>query len=134
MVRFFVRLGSVAIVVELLLPISDWFGPFHVTTPPLTEVFGRIRDQENGFSSNHIFKDQALKLWWKNVSFIQHPRYTNPAYREEATVRDQKLRCCRVTGLDEDEHMQVEPYEECIADRNSGARRFAWRDAKWPWS
>ncbi|PON72648.1 hypothetical protein PanWU01x14_064140, partial [Parasponia andersonii] len=76
----------------------------------------------------------ALKLWWKNVTFIQHPRYANPAYREEATVRDQTLRCCLVTGLDEDEHMQVEPYEECIADGNSGARRFAWRDAKWPWS
>uniref|UniRef100_A0A803MIT4 Uncharacterized protein n=1 Tax=Chenopodium quinoa TaxID=63459 RepID=A0A803MIT4_CHEQI len=37
----------------------------------------------------------ALKLWWKSVSFVQHPRYNNPAYREEAVSRDKKLNCCK---------------------------------------
>ncbi|KAM6552073.1 hypothetical protein CsatB_001881 [Cannabis sativa] len=77
----------------------------------------------------------AVKLWWKNVSFIQHPKYSNPTYREEATLRDQKLRCCSVPGLnDHSQHVQAEPGEDCIGDTNSGARRFTWKDAKWPWS
>ncbi|XP_048331235.1 uncharacterized protein LOC125422875 isoform X2 [Ziziphus jujuba] len=56
----------------------------------------------------------ALMLWWKGVPFIQHPRYTHPAYREEVLVRDRKLQCCQAVG-------------------NSGARCFAWKNAKWPW-
>ncbi|KAL5577251.1 hypothetical protein UlMin_018950 [Ulmus minor] len=76
----------------------------------------------------------ALKLWWKNVSFVQHPRYTHPAYREEAMTRDEKLRCCQGIGLDEGKNIQVEGYQECVDDSNSGTRRFTWRDAKWPWS
>lgn len=75
----------------------------------------------------------ALKLWWKNVSFIQHPRYTNPEYREEAMIRDQKLRCCPVAGVDKDEHMKTEEFQECLASTNCGARRFKWSNAKWPW-
>ncbi|XP_062094970.1 uncharacterized protein LOC133800885 [Humulus lupulus] len=71
----------------------------------------------------------AVKLWWKNVSFIQHPRYSNPAYREEATLRDQKLRCCCVSGFDDLQHIQAEPN-----GTNSRARSFTWRNAKWPWS
>ncbi|CAN6553367.1 unnamed protein product [Malus baccata var. baccata] len=52
----------------------------------------------------------AFKLWWKNVSFVQHPRYSNPAYREEALVRDQKLQCCQAVGYGEDKpHLQPGP-------------------------
>ncbi|GAB2279866.1 hypothetical protein Dimus_014503 [Dionaea muscipula] len=70
---------------------------------------------------------QGLKLWWKNVVFIQHPRYANPGYREQAVSRDQKLRCCApsMSMLKEEDfshHHHVE-----------GRRWFKWRDAKWPW-
>ncbi|KAF3449944.1 hypothetical protein FNV43_RR06023 [Rhamnella rubrinervis] len=58
----------------------------------------------------------ALKLWWKGVPYIQHPRYTCPAYREKAVARDQKLPCCQAVVT------------------NNRARRFAWRNAQWPWS
>lgn len=75
----------------------------------------------------------ALKLWWKNVSFIQHPRYTHPEYREEAMIRDQKLRCCPITRANKGEHMRVEAMQEHMADTDSGARFFKWRDAKRPW-
>ncbi|KAM1347221.1 hypothetical protein PS2_036177 [Malus domestica] len=75
----------------------------------------------------------AFKLWWKNVSFVQHPRYSNPAYREEALVRDRKLQCCPAVGFGEDKwHLQLEGNGQgCIA--NSGDRFCTWRDAKWPW-
>ncbi|XP_052291497.1 uncharacterized protein LOC102609914 isoform X2 [Citrus sinensis] len=76
----------------------------------------------------------ALKLWWKNVAFIQHPRYTNPLYRKEALVRDQKLQCCPAAGWDNDNHLQVDGNcPRYLFDRNNGDHRFAWRNAKWPW-
>ncbi|XP_022723927.1 uncharacterized protein LOC111280743 isoform X2 [Durio zibethinus] len=77
----------------------------------------------------------ALKLWWKNVPFIQHPRYANPSYREEALKRDRKLQCCPGVQWNKDELMQVLGSDSGIeAERNPGERLFAWRDAKWPWS
>ncbi|KAJ7947316.1 DUF1365 domain-containing protein [Quillaja saponaria] len=76
----------------------------------------------------------ALKLWWKNVPFIQHPRYTNPAYRE-ASVRDQKLQCCKPVELNSDKHVQNGGSDQSyVADKSCRERLFAWRDAKWPWS
>ncbi|KAG2688992.1 hypothetical protein I3843_09G117700 [Carya illinoinensis] len=77
----------------------------------------------------------ALKLWWKNVSFIQHPRYTNPAYREEALVHDRKLQCCPVIGSDEDKHLLADGSDRgCLPTRNCEIRQFTWREANWPWS
>ncbi|XVF87149.1 hypothetical protein PTKIN_Ptkin18bG0096000 [Pterospermum kingtungense] len=77
----------------------------------------------------------ALKLWWKNVTFIQHPRYTNPSYREEALKRDRKLQCCPGMGQKNDKFMQVGGSDSgIVAERNRGERLFVWRDAKWPWS
>ncbi|KAK3429948.1 hypothetical protein EUGRSUZ_E01441 [Eucalyptus grandis] len=77
----------------------------------------------------------AFKLWWKNVSFIQHPRYSNPAYREEAAERDQGLRCCKAFRPD---GMKDSPPIGTDSDSSSGKsqvdRCFVWRDAKWPWS
>ncbi|XP_010499528.1 PREDICTED: uncharacterized protein LOC104777039 [Camelina sativa] len=67
----------------------------------------------------------ALKLWWKNVPFIQHPRYTNPSYREESEKRDQELPCRGLDGLNAD---------ACSSSSSFGGCRFAWRDANWPWS
>ncbi|XP_050235363.1 uncharacterized protein LOC126683494 [Mercurialis annua] len=76
----------------------------------------------------------AVKLWWKNVQFIQHPRYSNPKYREDAILRDQKLQCCRAPAADKDKPSQID--ELCpanFADTDNGERQFKWRDAKWPW-
>ncbi|KAK8641985.1 hypothetical protein V6N13_011351 [Hibiscus sabdariffa] len=78
---------------------------------------------------------QALKLWWKNVSFIQHPRYTNPSYREDASNRDRKLQCCPGLRRNKEEHMQVGGRDSVTeVERHHEERYFVWRDAKWPWS
>ncbi|XP_078437351.1 DUF1365 family protein isoform X2 [Wolffia australiana] len=58
---------------------------------------------------------EAVKLWWKDVRFIQHPRYSNPEYREEARRRDQKLSC------------------PLIGVKGGGSRWFLWKEAAWPW-
>ncbi|GLT59863.1 hypothetical protein SLA2020_326600 [Shorea laevis] len=77
----------------------------------------------------------ALKLWWKKVPFIQHPRYSNLSYREEALIRDKKLHCRPENGWDNDKQTQVDGRDMgCVADRNHRDRWFSWRDAKWPWS
>lgn len=70
---------------------------------------------------------QAVKLWWKNVSFLDHPRYMNPKYRDDAVQRDQEL-CCfhriREAGNGPSHG----------GDRKSRNRWCVWRDAQWPWS
>ncbi|XP_051125261.1 uncharacterized protein LOC127247468 isoform X2 [Andrographis paniculata] len=70
----------------------------------------------------------ALKLWWKNVAFIQHPRYDNPAYRQEALLRDKNIRHCPSFSNDTShnlrEHDSEKPQPRC----------FTWQDAPWPWS
>ncbi|KAL1560693.1 hypothetical protein AAHA92_10876 [Salvia divinorum] len=33
----------------------------------------------------------ALKLWWKNVPFFDHPREENPSYREYVIPLDGKM-------------------------------------------
>ncbi|WCJ27417.1 hypothetical protein M5689_009163 [Euphorbia peplus] len=70
----------------------------------------------------------ALKLWWKNVKFIQHPRYSNPTYRGEAQLRDQKLECNH-----EDKYTQAGLCPLNLTGRDYRKRQFKWRDAKWPW-
>uniref|UniRef100_A0A6M2EG09 DUF1365 domain-containing protein n=1 Tax=Populus davidiana TaxID=266767 RepID=A0A6M2EG09_9ROSI len=73
----------------------------------------------------------ALKLWWKNVHFIQHPRYTNPTYREEAMIRDKKLQCNQALAWDRGNCLQADGHQPGnVADRK---RWFKWRDAKRPW-
>ncbi|KAE8700766.1 protein TIFY 5A [Hibiscus syriacus] len=77
----------------------------------------------------------ALKLWWKNVSFIQHPRYTKPSYREEASNRNRKLLCCPGLRWNKDKHMQVGGSDSVTeVETDHEERCFVWRDAKWPWS
>ncbi|KAF7803157.1 DUF1365 family protein [Senna tora] len=79
----------------------------------------------------------ALKLWWKNVRFVQHPRYAiPPTYREEALIRDRKLQCCGSMGFSGDhKHVQQRGTDQGFSyDINSSNRWFKWRDAKWPWS
>ncbi|KAI3873326.1 hypothetical protein MKW92_017537 [Papaver armeniacum] len=73
---------------------------------------------------------QALKLWWKNVQFVQHPRYQYPTYRAEALMRDQKLQGCPIF-LQEDDAS----YSNTAADNNNQKRRYVrWREAQWPWA
>ncbi|KAK1425358.1 hypothetical protein QVD17_20709 [Tagetes erecta] len=68
----------------------------------------------------------ALKLWWKKVVFIQHPRYDNPSYKKDATARDKILGCCQVFESETNNQQQTEQSSETD-------RWFRWRDAKWPW-
>lgn len=76
----------------------------------------------------------ALKLWWKNVPFIQHPRYSNPSYREEALIQDKKLQSCPAAGWDRGKQTWVDGRNVGNAvEKNHKDRWFLWRDAKWPW-
>jgi DUF1365 family protein len=67
----------------------------------------------------------AVKLWWKSVPFVQHPRYTDSGYRKEALMRDLKLQCCRAVEMQSEEIEHLTGYKD---------RCTSWRDAKWPWS
>ncbi|XP_059668887.1 uncharacterized protein LOC132313969 [Cornus florida] len=76
----------------------------------------------------------AVKLWWKNVQFIQHPRYHSPAYREEALIRDGNLQCCKAFARDTQHRLLVERSDsDVITSINGRDHGFTWRDAKWPW-
>ncbi|EPS70462.1 hypothetical protein M569_04301 [Genlisea aurea] len=57
----------------------------------------------------------ALKLLWKGVPFVPHPRCQTPTYREDALDRNEVLHSRNVQLMD------------------SKTRCFEWRDAKWPW-
>ncbi|KAB2029316.1 hypothetical protein ES319_D05G153600v1 [Gossypium barbadense] len=107
-----------------------------VTNTPWGERVSFVFDPNSDLVAKplHVSPFMALKLWWKNVSFIQHPRYTNPSYREEALNRDRKLQCCPGLRQNKDEHMQVGGSDSATeAERYHGERFFVWKDAKWPW-
>ncbi|CAM8925319.1 unnamed protein product [Rhodiola kirilowii] len=75
----------------------------------------------------------AFKLWWKNVRFIQHPRYSNSNYKEDALLRDKKLRCCPVSNFGADK--SDEPTNSStVVNKDNNDRPCVWTDAKWPWS
>ncbi|XP_060179608.1 uncharacterized protein LOC132609577 isoform X1 [Lycium barbarum] len=71
---------------------------------------------------------QALKLWWKGVPFLQHPRYYNPRYRGEAVLSDENLQCCPVFVFETQNNQSA-----VAAHSTSKHHCFTWRDAKWPW-
>ncbi|CAH9113491.1 unnamed protein product [Cuscuta europaea] len=78
---------------------------------------------------------QALKLWWKGVKFVQHPRYYNPLYRREALVRDEELHRCPAFTLNSDSHLEAkEKISRSREDSSARSHCFTWRDAKWPWN
>ncbi|KAL8130325.1 hypothetical protein V2J09_019480 [Rumex salicifolius] len=70
----------------------------------------------------------ALKLWWKGVPFVQHPRYSNQGYREEAISRDQNLRCCILDKAEPSSTLQCSKIADQVKPHG-----FTWRDANWPW-
>ncbi|XP_022926108.1 uncharacterized protein LOC111433320 [Cucurbita moschata] len=77
----------------------------------------------------------AFKLWWKGVQFLQHPRYTNPSYKTDATIRDQQLQCCQGIGSNKNKHQELKrgnDIDHC--DSENAAREFIWTKAKWPWA
>ncbi|KAK1309169.1 hypothetical protein QJS10_CPA09g00644 [Acorus calamus] len=77
---------------------------------------------------------QAVKLWWKNISFIQHPRYGNPGYREEALVRDQKLKYSQTMGEDKCNYVHLDECQSNSSSHGDAENRYCvWRDAQWPW-
>ncbi|XP_038883201.1 uncharacterized protein LOC120074219 [Benincasa hispida] len=77
----------------------------------------------------------AFKLWWKGVQFLQHPRYTNPSYKADATIRDQQLQCCKGIGSNGNNHPELKIENEIdLSDRKNADREFFWTNAKWPWS
>ncbi|KAL7211422.1 hypothetical protein ACSBR2_014313 [Camellia fascicularis] len=76
---------------------------------------------------------EALKLWWKGVAFIQHPRYANVGYRQEALIRDMKLQCCPAFSQDIQNYQPLEGSDSDLLKDKNGRNRFTWRDAKWPW-
>ncbi|KAL3813474.1 hypothetical protein ACJIZ3_014742 [Penstemon smallii] len=75
----------------------------------------------------------ALKLWWKNVAFIQHPRYSNPKYREEALLRDEGISCCPAFGSNEAKILKAEGRAFESMEKPTNNRLITWRDAPWPW-
>uniref|UniRef100_A0A7N0V4X6 DUF1365 domain-containing protein n=1 Tax=Kalanchoe fedtschenkoi TaxID=63787 RepID=A0A7N0V4X6_KALFE len=75
----------------------------------------------------------ALKLWWKNVSFIQHPRYSNPNYREDALLRNRKLQCCPVSSFAAGKSDEGSNLSSTV-NKDIKDRPCMWTDAKWPWS
>ncbi|KAL2341120.1 hypothetical protein Fmac_009060 [Flemingia macrophylla] len=75
----------------------------------------------------------AVKLWWKNVQFVQHPKYSVPTYREEALKRDDTLQCCGLSSDNRHLHLRGSDLGS-LAEISSKNRWFRWRDAKWPWS
>ncbi|MQL98171.1 hypothetical protein Taro_030886 [Colocasia esculenta] len=79
---------------------------------------------------------QALKLWWRNVPFIQHPRYSNPTYREDALLRDMELRCPSAKERNGNAGHRHSDDESLLGstDRKGNDRWCVWRNAEWPWS
>ncbi|KAL8468508.1 hypothetical protein ACS0TY_031646 [Phlomoides rotata] len=77
----------------------------------------------------------ALKLWWKNVSFVQHPRYQNPTYREDALTRNENIQLCPSFGNIHNKTCSpiIEGRPCDSASKISNNRCFIWRDAPWPW-
>lgn len=79
---------------------------------------------------------QALLLWWKGVSFLQHPKYVDgDAYRGRAIERDQEISSREQQGR----HVKVtDTTTSCshMLKRSSlrFTRSYSWYEAQWPWT
>ncbi|XP_072950964.1 uncharacterized protein [Typha angustifolia] len=84
---------------------------------------------------------QAVRLWLKNVRFLDHPKFFNSNYRKEALMRDQELsRSCifsqnmeHLTSNSDGENGKLNHSNGESNGDNTG-RWCVWRDAQWPWS
>ncbi|KAI0497556.1 hypothetical protein KFK09_020787 [Dendrobium nobile] len=70
---------------------------------------------------------QAVKLWWKNVPFIGHPKYSNPSYRDDALSRGNEICPLRINRRQSNKLNQN-------SNGESRTRWCIWRDAEWPWA
>ncbi|KAF8732265.1 hypothetical protein HU200_016244 [Digitaria exilis] len=87
---------------------------------------------------------EALRLWLKNVKFLDHPRYLNQNYRNEALKRDLELRssCSFLQKQKANNQRSSSTNETCEilnhldnkGDESVTKRWCVWRDAQWPWS
>uniref|UniRef100_A0A1D1XGY3 ADP-ribosylation factor GTPase-activating protein 3 n=1 Tax=Anthurium amnicola TaxID=1678845 RepID=A0A1D1XGY3_9ARAE len=78
---------------------------------------------------------QAVKLWWKNVSFIQHPRFSRSTYREDALLHDKEIHCSLMEERNRNGDPHLDEYRSISrADEKSETRWCVWRNADWPWS
>ncbi|KAL5196587.1 hypothetical protein ABZP36_000099 [Zizania latifolia] len=88
---------------------------------------------------------EAIKLWLKNVKFLDHPRYqNNVSYRTEAQKRDLEIRSScsflqkqnmndrRSTSADE--IAEISNQHDHNGEESVEKRWCVWRDAQWPWS
>ncbi|KAG2631695.1 uncharacterized protein LOC120659348 [Panicum virgatum] len=87
---------------------------------------------------------EALRLWLKNVKFLDHPRYLSLNYRDEALKRDLELRSTCSFLLKQkadnqrsssiDVSREISNHLDSKGDDNITKRWCIWRDAQWPWS
>ncbi|KAK3126387.1 hypothetical protein QOZ80_7AG0555810 [Eleusine coracana subsp. coracana] len=86
---------------------------------------------------------EALRLWLKNVKFLDHPRFVNLSYRDEALKRDLDIRSScsflQKQKVDSQRSSVTEvttdnSYKRENGDKNIMKRWCVWRDAQWPWS
>ncbi|THG06709.1 hypothetical protein TEA_029492 [Camellia sinensis var. sinensis] len=73
---------------------------------------------------------EALKLWWKGVAFIQHPRYANVGYRQEALIRDMKLQYCPAFSQDIQNHQPLEGSDSDLLKDKNGRNQTTSRIVK----
>ncbi|KAJ1287772.1 hypothetical protein BS78_02G036300 [Paspalum vaginatum] len=87
---------------------------------------------------------EALRLWLKNVKFLDHPRYLKLSYRDSALKRDLELRssCSILQGKKvssqrssvTEKTTEISNHVDNKGDENITKRWCVWRDAQWPWS
>ncbi|GJN10268.1 hypothetical protein PR202_ga28347 [Eleusine coracana subsp. coracana] len=91
----------------------------------------------------HVSPFMALRLWLKNVKFLDHPRFVNLSYRDEALKRDLDIRSScsflQKQKVDSQRSSVTEvttdnSYKRENGDKNIMKRWCVWRDAQWPWS
>uniref|UniRef100_A0A0E0E7J5 DUP1365 proein n=1 Tax=Oryza meridionalis TaxID=40149 RepID=A0A0E0E7J5_9ORYZ len=87
---------------------------------------------------------EAVRLWLKSVKFLDHPRYLNLNYRDEAQKRDLEIRSScsflqkqklndQRTGR-ADETAEITDHHDHNGEESVMKRWCVWTDAQWPWS
>ncbi|KAL6647047.1 hypothetical protein ACP70R_014484 [Stipagrostis hirtigluma subsp. patula] len=81
---------------------------------------------------------EALRLWLKNVKFLDHPRYLNLGYRDQALKRDLEIRssCSFLQKPRSRSELatEISNHQDNKGDGNIMKRWCVWKDAQWPWS
>ncbi|XP_042009382.1 uncharacterized protein LOC121758007 [Salvia splendens] len=94
------------------------------TTPDDLEAFFWLQPHRGSIISYWI----ALKLWWKNAHFHEHPRKENANYREDYYKRNEKkIQLCPAFG-------GKNTANDVVSSEEAVDRCFMWKEAPWPWS